>query len=54
MKGKKHKQAKWPPSPPIPKDSLLVKDTAREMLTKEAPELESEEAPQPKLSSQKV
>ena len=31
------------PSPPIPEGSLLVKDTAREMLTKETPELESED-----------
>ena len=43
MKGKRRKQAKWPPSPPTPESSLLVKDTAREMLTKEAPELESED-----------
>ena len=31
------------PSPPIPEGSLLVKDTAREMLTKETLELESED-----------
>ena len=43
MKGKRRKQAKWPPSPPTPEGSLLVKDTAREMLTKETPKLESED-----------
>ena len=43
MKRKRRKRAKWTPSPPIPEGSLLAKDTAREMLTKEAPELESED-----------
>ena len=35
------------PSPPIPEGSLLVKDTAREMLTKEVPEFESEDEEKP-------
>ena len=41
--GEKTQTSEVPPSPPIPEGSLLVKDTAREMLTKEAPKLESED-----------